>query len=455
MKYRKIVLLLLALAASQACAEQTVTDWQREAVRAYPALASKDSDFNRLFVSEYSRLKQENAAFFSDPQWPMLLARQCAEKLKPKESLDAAPSPVSPAASTEPDKPKRIKVECRLLEIPFQQADEVEAILQRCGPNPSQQTHQLDGILWGTGARKLGELIGSSPPGEHYKNGNLEFNGGMRPNAACDLSLTFSFSDVSRDTHTLKSSCTFRARNGLPVVLTRIDLGDQAGIVVARCSWDPNGEGSASGSDQHETPDSSGAGENAGVESSTVRMECSLVELPSRLADAVESILLRWIANPSEQARQVDAVLSGAGVKRIATLTCAGKSNERRVIVNLGKPVNRVPLGANAATWGAYPRGVGDTFECEPTVGLDNSTCDLNCTFDRTPEHDGPYKFETVTSMSSVTSFNGLPMVLARRDFGSAAELVIVKAGVGLLPRRCVPRADAACPRWCMCAQGW
>jgi len=72
-----IAILLVICAMGQ----QTVADWQREAVREYPELGQKESGLNRLFVSEYSRLSNENAAFLSDPQWPMILVRECAEKL--------------------------------------------------------------------------------------------------------------------------------------------------------------------------------------------------------------------------------------------------------------------------------------------------------------------------------------------------------------------------------------
>ena len=92
MRTRKIILLLLALAAVHASAQQTVADWQSEAIRTYPALAAKDSDLNRLFVSEYARLKRENPAVFLNPQWPMGLARLCAEKLIPKVAA-VSPTP--------------------------------------------------------------------------------------------------------------------------------------------------------------------------------------------------------------------------------------------------------------------------------------------------------------------------------------------------------------------------
>jgi hypothetical protein len=75
----------------------TVTDWQREAVRVYPELGQQGSELNRLFVGEYSRLSKENAAFFSDPQWPMILARECARKLKAQSS--PGPAPAGPRSS--------------------------------------------------------------------------------------------------------------------------------------------------------------------------------------------------------------------------------------------------------------------------------------------------------------------------------------------------------------------
>ncbi len=635
MRANLLAILVLLLAITHTPAQQTVADWQREATEAYPALATKDSALNRLFVSEYTRLKQDKPAFFSDPQWPMVLAQQCAERLQPKQTAGAtsglispapagdtstvdlkeklkriilpridfknatvqeavdylvkasaevdsetdpvkkgvkirlrliapgastssasapalpngtppinphntrinlslrnvplgealryiaslaelkvrvnpaevelvspqleegvlvtkeysvplaalrlgkgdvkpkdvlimqgvkfpagaavsfsfsdstlivrntqeqidlidafveyigghptlklkdkasvSPNPASPVDSTEPDKPKSIKVECRLLEMPFQQADAVEATLQRWNAYPAEQTHQLDGILWGTGAKKLAEFTGSTTPGAVFKSGGMEFDVLMCPNATCDLNFRTSFDDVSSNTNTLTSTSEFSARNGIPVVLSRINLGNQAGIVVVRCSWDSNVAGSP--------PASPAASEKQQAwRSPTVNVECSLVEMPSGLADAVESASLRWILNPPEQARQVDAILNGAGVKRIEILNCAGKSGQRSVIANLARPL----IYATGAR-----RNIGATFEIEPTVGSDNFTCDLNCVFQRVQVRDGPSQLETVKPTTSVTTFNGLPVVLARRDFGHDAELVIAKATWG------------------------
>ena len=52
-------------------------DWQLEAVRQFPDLAVKDSKLNQQYVAEYQRLKAANPQFFSNPRWPMTLARAC------------------------------------------------------------------------------------------------------------------------------------------------------------------------------------------------------------------------------------------------------------------------------------------------------------------------------------------------------------------------------------------
>ncbi len=150
-------------------------------------------------------------------------------------------------------------------------------------------------------------------------------------------------------------------------------------------------------------------------EATPIDLECLLIELPSPLADAVVSTSLSQILNLSEKIRQLDGILNGAGIKRIATLSCTGKSGYREFISNLAKP------GAN----------IGESFEVQPTVAPDNFTCDLNCVFSRIQERDAPYRLETLKATTSVATVNSLPVVLARRDFGHAAELVILKASWG------------------------
>lgn len=68
-------------AAASSVVDQSI-DWQRKAVEMFPQLAVKDSPLNRLFVSEYSRLKAANPDFFANPQWPLDLAKQCDANLR-------------------------------------------------------------------------------------------------------------------------------------------------------------------------------------------------------------------------------------------------------------------------------------------------------------------------------------------------------------------------------------
>jgi hypothetical protein len=259
-----IIILVLRLAIAHAPAQQTVADWQREAARTYPALAAKDSDLNRLFMSEYSRLKRETPAFFSDPQWPMLLARQCAEKLKPKETSDVSPNPAGPSVSKESDKSKQIKVECRILEMPSRQADDVEETLLRWSGNPVEQTGELDSMLWGMRADKTIETSGTAESGNTGKAENrkgavqlvphgvdptqwhgvtfylgefLDFSPVLSLDVStCDVNLNFRKSKFPME-ECVKSICKFRAFNGLPVLLGRRDFGKGAELMVARVSW--------------------------------------------------------------------------------------------------------------------------------------------------------------------------------------------------------------------------
>ncbi len=55
-------------------------DAQAEAIRRYPALSVQDSRENRTYVEAYMKLKQSNADFFKDPEWPLQLAEGVAER---------------------------------------------------------------------------------------------------------------------------------------------------------------------------------------------------------------------------------------------------------------------------------------------------------------------------------------------------------------------------------------
>ena len=72
-------------------------DWQRKAVEMYPQLGVSGSEFNKKFWSLYQQRRQTNPAYFSLPQWPVLLARECAGQLG---SPIAAKTPPSAAAAS-------------------------------------------------------------------------------------------------------------------------------------------------------------------------------------------------------------------------------------------------------------------------------------------------------------------------------------------------------------------
>ncbi len=83
-------------------------DWQRKAVEMYPQLGVQGSEFNKKFWGLYQQRKLSNPAYFNLPQWPVLLAKECANQLGPqaaaKNPATAPATPTVPAAdaSSEP-----------------------------------------------------------------------------------------------------------------------------------------------------------------------------------------------------------------------------------------------------------------------------------------------------------------------------------------------------------------
>ncbi len=71
---------------------------QAEAVRRYPALQLKDSKENEVFVTTYRQLKSDNdVAFFSNPEWPLVLAEQLATSQGWARGDQAVPAEAAPA----------------------------------------------------------------------------------------------------------------------------------------------------------------------------------------------------------------------------------------------------------------------------------------------------------------------------------------------------------------------
>ena len=75
-------------------------DWQRKAVELYPQLGVSDSAFSKKFQQLRRQQELGNPDYFNNPQWPVLLAKECAGQLtaeaKPKTPAAAAPAAAAP-----------------------------------------------------------------------------------------------------------------------------------------------------------------------------------------------------------------------------------------------------------------------------------------------------------------------------------------------------------------------
>ncbi len=57
---------------------------QKLAGERYPELLVKGSPFNTEFLKRHDEYKARQPRFFDDPRWPLILADECAEALRPK-----------------------------------------------------------------------------------------------------------------------------------------------------------------------------------------------------------------------------------------------------------------------------------------------------------------------------------------------------------------------------------
>src|SRR5438105_3228353 len=96
--------ILLVCLSTPEFAQQTAAEWQREAIRQFPELASRDTKLNKQFVLDYKRLQLASPQFFTNPQWPMILARQCDGELRAMSSPSPSPAlttPIGDASTTD------------------------------------------------------------------------------------------------------------------------------------------------------------------------------------------------------------------------------------------------------------------------------------------------------------------------------------------------------------------
>ncbi len=306
----------------------------------------------------------------------------------------------------------------------FEQARRVEETLRHWQADPALQTPELDAILWGKEAKVLAALSGATERGSMFKSAGLEFAVLIEPGAKhCDSYVTFRMAAVHRGANLFRGDCSFSAFNGLPVILSRTTFGNRAGLVVARCTWKADAASSIAASPKENAPAPLAEFDSA----ANIEVGCRLIEMPSAVADLAEAVLLQWTADPAEQARRIESILSASGVKEVAALSGISRNGQRAFIELLQKPATLIPHGVRPAKWVAEPRDIGVTLEFEPVLHF-AKTCDFNCVFHRTLAHDANRRFETVKPTSSVTATNGLSVLLARRDFGTAAELIIARA---------------------------
>jgi len=110
--------------------ELTVADWQRKAVKEFPALADPKSEFNHKFIQQVNELKSSNPSYFRDPKWPFTLAQSVSDALNPiipgvgLNPLESQPTP-SPTPEPTPT-PKPAPVEPK----PFDQLDKENVRLE-------------------------------------------------------------------------------------------------------------------------------------------------------------------------------------------------------------------------------------------------------------------------------------------------------------------------------------
>jgi len=74
------------------------TGAKEAAMKMYPALAVKDSTFNKTFRDLYLEKSQKDPDFLTRADWPLVLARQTADLLFVQPATSATPPPAAPQA---------------------------------------------------------------------------------------------------------------------------------------------------------------------------------------------------------------------------------------------------------------------------------------------------------------------------------------------------------------------
>lgn len=79
MKLLLILFCCLIALGTSVIGQQTNQEWQLAAIKKYPDLGVSDSEFNKRFLDAYAKRKTSDPSFFTNAQWPMMLADEIAD----------------------------------------------------------------------------------------------------------------------------------------------------------------------------------------------------------------------------------------------------------------------------------------------------------------------------------------------------------------------------------------
>ena len=73
---------LMPDASPESTPDLTVDEWKKKAVEQFPDLAVAGSALNSAFVLKYQSYQVSKPRFFDSPDWPMRLAKECADSIQ-------------------------------------------------------------------------------------------------------------------------------------------------------------------------------------------------------------------------------------------------------------------------------------------------------------------------------------------------------------------------------------
>jgi len=97
-----IFTIVFAILVQAAAAGADDKAWQQKAIAKYPSLGVQGSEFNKKFVEAYNQRRKSNPNFFTNQQWPLLLADELATSQAPT----ASPRPTIEHAKNSSTAPK-------------------------------------------------------------------------------------------------------------------------------------------------------------------------------------------------------------------------------------------------------------------------------------------------------------------------------------------------------------